>query len=233
MDAHQIPRVQQLAPGGVSTVVAVDKVVVIVQHSARGGAAQRIGQAPGAGIHIDARQKLLDRCRNVVFPAESAHGAAFGCGVCLLAAGQRDRLRGAGGPLPHVMPVQIGVQQIRHGDALTVRGVLAHPLAVCAAAGPVHQALVFKGGTVKDHHFRIQHLRQHPGAGLILLRLHHAIRREDRPQPGVLRVMFPGGIDRCGAHRLDGGHPLLRAAGCTVVHIQRDQAAPGAAAAAA
>ena len=233
VDPHQIPRVQQLAPGGIRAVVAVNKVIIIIQHSARGGAAQRIGQAPGAGVHIDARQKLLDRCRNVVFPAESAHGAAFGCGVGLLAAGQRDRLRGASRPLPHVMPVQIGVQQIRHGNALTVRGVLAHPLAVCAAAGPVHQALVFKGGAVKDHHFRIQHLCQHPGAGLVLLRLHHAICRKDRPQPGVLRVMLPGGVDRRRAHGLNGSHPLLCAAGGAVVHIQRDQTAPGAVAAAA
>ena len=233
VNPNQIPRVQQLASGGVCAVVAVDKVIVIVQHRACGGAAQRIGQASGAGIHIDARQKLLDRCRNIVFPAESAHCTAFGGGIGLLAAGQRDRLRGAGRPLPHVMPVQIGVQQLRHGDALTVRGVLAHPLAVCAAAGPVHQALVFKGGAVKDHHFRVQHLRQHPGAGLVLFRLHHTICGKDCPQPGVLRVVLPGGVDRRRAHSLNGCHPLLCAAGGAVVHIQRDQAAPGAAAAAA
>ena len=131
------------------------------------------------------------------------------------------------------MPVLVKPEGVVHADPVTVLGGLADPLAVAAAAGPVHQALGFKGGLVEHSHGGVEHLGHHPGAGLVFLWLHHAVGGEDGPQARVLRVVLPGGIDRCCAQGLDGGHPLLCAAGGAAVHVQRDQAAPGAAAAAA
>ena len=233
VDSHQIPGIQQLAACGVGAVVAVDEVAFVVKHRARRGAACGVGQAACACIHVHTGEKLLNRCGHVVSPAESAHHALFGGGIGLLAAGQLDRLSGAGGPLAHVVPVLVKPEGVVHADPVAVLGGLADPLAVAAAAGPVHQALGFKGGLVEHLHGGVEHLGHHPGAGLVLLWLHHAVGGEDGPQARVLRVVLPCGVDCSCAQGLDGSHPLLCAAGGAVVHVQRDQAAPGAAAAAA
>ena len=99
-------------------------------------------------------------------------------------------------------------------------------MAVRAAGRPVHEPGHLKGGGVHQlHAYVVGHLA---GQGLILIRRHRAVQRQQDTQTGSGGAVLAGGVDAIAAPQ--GLHPaehILSAPGGDVVQVQRDDVTPG------
>ena len=208
--------------------MGIQKLAVVIEHSAAGGRAAGESEAARHGVHrrIDAGEEGSHSGFDVVGLAEGPHNAALGQRVTLLGGrpGQRGSPRqcGPGGDIP---PVRICSQQPIHGQQRAIL-IVVDILAVLTAAGPVHEPHGLKGSLVRQLHTDyIGHLA---GEGLIFIRRAGTVQGEDDPEPGRRRHVLAGGVDTVPAAKTFQPlqHRVCAACG-DVVQIQRNEVTPG------
>ena len=227
MDPNEVEGVDGLLAAGVGAVVAEEELVIVVDDSAPGGRALRIGPAVrlvGGDVHV--REEGVDGLRHGVGPAEGSDDSRLRGGVLLL--GARLAVDHLGDPLAYrpldrVAPVGVGGE-----DPVGVGGLsLAGGEDVVHVGGrgwPVHEPGGLVGGVVEEVDADV--VGDPTGDGDVLVRGDLPGERDHQPVAGLLGRVAVGGVEAPGGA---GQHVLHEADGAPLaeVDVEGDEGAGG------
>ena len=195
MNPYHVKRIHQLPASRIRGMVGISKLPLIDHHARLGVRRDIIKPSRHGAWLVHLRQKSRNRLLYSIRPAERPDYPVllqrvrlllyFPLHHCLLAAAHR--------PLRRIPPVFVtGQYCIRVQDFPL--NIPEHKLPVRRSRRPVHQATRLISGIVKQLYADI--LRHLPRRCRILIRRYRPGQRDNQPEPGILRRVLMGGIDK-------------------------------------